>query len=177
VIIEPGATVYPDCYLYGDVTIRRGAVLWPGVFANGLEGPIEIGEGAKVGPFTHLRKGTYLGKDTKAGSFVETKNLKLGAGSKLPHLSYAGDATIGERTNIGCGTIFANYDGVNKHESTVGDDVRLGSDTVLVAPVHVGDRVYTGAGTIVRRDIPADALAVNDMQMRLITDWVKLHRS
>lgn len=136
----------------------------------------EIGDRANIGPFTYLRPGTRLGPETKVGGFCETKNIEVGRGTKIPHLSYVGDATIGEATNIGAATIFANYDGVNKHHSTVGSYCRTGADNVFIAPVHIGDGVYTGGGTIVRHDIPAGALAVNQLDMRIIPDWVVEHR-
>ena len=113
-----------------------------------------VGAGASVGPFSYLRPGTVLGADGKIGTFVETKNAKIGEGSKVPHLSYIGDATIGEQSNIGAGSIFANYDGVKKHHSEIGSHVRTGSHGVFVAPVRIGDGAYTGAGTVVRKDVP-----------------------
>ncbi len=115
-----------------------------------------IGEDAHVGPFAYLRAGTDLGADGKIGAFVETKNAKIGAGSKVPHLSYVGDAEIGVGSNIGAGTIFANYDGVNKHRSTIGSHVRTGSHNVFVAPITIGDGAYTAAGTVVRKDVAAE---------------------
>ena len=105
-----------------------------------------VGAGAVVGPFAYLRPGTDLGADGKIGTFVETKNAEIGAGSKVPHLTYVGDATIGEQTNIGAATVFVNYDGVAKHRTTIGDHCRTGSDTMFVAPVTVGDGAYTAAG-------------------------------
>jgi serine acetyltransferase len=120
-----------------------------------------IGAGASVGPFTYLRPGTVLGEEGKIGAFYETKNVTIGRGSKLSHLGYAGDAEIGEYTNIGCGNITANYDGVNKHRTVIGSHVRTSSNTVFVAPVTVGDGAYTGAGAVVRKDVPAGALALS----------------
>ena len=127
-----------------------------------------IGARATVGPFAYLRGGAELGEAAKVGTFVEVKNSVIGAQSKVPHLSYVGDATIGARSNIGAATIFANYDGVRKNRSEVGDDVRIGSDTTVVAPVAIGDGAYTGAGTVVREDVPADALAVSMGKQRNI---------
>jgi bifunctional UDP-N-acetylglucosamine pyrophosphorylase/glucosamine-1-phosphate N-acetyltransferase len=135
-----------------------------------------IGAGASVGPFSYLRPGTYLGDDGKIGTFVETKNATIGAGAKVPHLSYVGDATIGEGSNIGAGTIVANYDGVNKHKTVVGAHVRTGSHNVFVAPVEIGDGAYSAAGTVIRKDVPAGALAVNVAPQRNAEGWVEQHR-
>ena len=120
-----------------------------------------IGAGATVGPFSYLRPGTELGAGGKIGGFVETKNARIGDGAKVPHLSYVGDAEIGEGTNIGAGTIFANYDGVTKHRTTIGRQARTASNNTFVAPVEIGDGAATGAGTVVRRDVPPGALAVS----------------
>jgi bifunctional UDP-N-acetylglucosamine pyrophosphorylase/glucosamine-1-phosphate N-acetyltransferase len=120
-----------------------------------------IGEDATVGPFTYLRPGTVLGDAGKLGAFVETKNATLGTGTKVPHLTYVGDADIGEHSNIGASSVFVNYDGENKSRTTIGSHVRTGSDTMFVAPVTVGDGAYTGAGTVVREDVPPGALAVS----------------
>ena len=114
----------------------------------------EIGDGATVGPYVSLRPGTRLAADAHVGTFVEIKNSEIGEGAKVPHLSYVGDAEIGPRANIGAGTITANYDGTQKHRTKVGADARTGSNTVLVAPVEVGDGAYTGAGAVVNRDVP-----------------------
>jgi bifunctional UDP-N-acetylglucosamine pyrophosphorylase/glucosamine-1-phosphate N-acetyltransferase len=112
-----------------------------------------IDDEATVGPFSYLRAGTHLGAGGKIGTFVETKNAVIGAGSKIPHLSYVGDATIGVESNIGAGTIFANYDGIDKHHTVIGSHVRSGSHNVFVAPVSSGDGAYTAAGTVVRKDV------------------------
>jgi len=133
---------------------------------------VVIGAGATVGPYTYLRPGTVIGASGKAGAFVEMKNAQLGEGSKVPHLSYVGDATIGVGTNIGAGTIFVNYDGVEKHHTTVGDQVRVGSDNMLIGPVVIGDGAYTAAGSVVTEDVPAGAMAVGRARQRNILDWV-----
>ena len=135
-----------------------------------------IGAGASVGPFAYLRPGTYLGDKGKIGTFVETKNSTIGNGSKVPHLSYIGDTTVGEESNVGAGTITANYDGVNKHKTVVGSHVRSGSHNVFVAPVTIGDGAYTGAGTVVRKDVPPGALAINVAPQRNMTGWVEANR-
>ncbi len=164
-VIGSEATVGPDTTLT-DVTIHDRAEV---VRTHGF-GAV-IGEGATVGPFTYLRPGTELGKAGKIGGFCETKNAQIGDGAKVPHLSYVGDAEIGEGTNIGAATIFANYDGVRKHKSVVGKHVRVGSDSILVAPVTIGDGAATGSGTVVLTDVPPGALAVNNTKPRIIEGW------
>src|SRR5699024_9854635 len=136
-----------------------------------------IGPGASVGPFSYLRAGTVLGKGGKIGGFVETKNAEIGQDAKVPHLSYVGDAEIGEGTNIGAATIVANYDGLDKHRTRVGKQVRVGSDSVLVAPVEIGDGAVTGAGTVVRKDVPPGALAVNAVSQRNMEGWTLRRRA
>jgi bifunctional UDP-N-acetylglucosamine pyrophosphorylase/glucosamine-1-phosphate N-acetyltransferase len=135
-----------------------------------------IGDGADVGPFTYLRPGTVLGSDSKLGAFVETKNSTIGDGTKVPHLTYVGDADIGDHSNIGASSVFVNYDGENKSRTTIGSHVRTGSDTMFVAPVTVGDGAYTGAGTVVRDDVPPGALAVSAGPQRNIEGWVERKR-
>ncbi len=135
-----------------------------------------IGDGAVVGPFTYLRPGTVLGSDAKLGAFVETKNSTIGDGTKVPHLTYVGDADIGDHSNIGASSVFVNYDGENKSRTTIGSHVRTGSDTMFVAPVTVGDGAYTGAGTVVRDDVPPGALAVSAGPQRNIEGWVERKR-
>jgi bifunctional UDP-N-acetylglucosamine pyrophosphorylase/glucosamine-1-phosphate N-acetyltransferase len=135
-----------------------------------------IGDSSEVGPFTYLRPGTVLGADGKLGAFVETKNATVGTGTKVPHLTYVGDADIGEHSNIGASSVFVNYDGENKSRTTIGSHVRTGSDTMFVAPVTVGDGAYTGAGTVVRDDVPPGALAVSAGPQRNIEGWVERKR-
>jgi bifunctional UDP-N-acetylglucosamine pyrophosphorylase/glucosamine-1-phosphate N-acetyltransferase len=132
----------------------------------------EIGAAATVGPFTYLRPGSQLLSGAKAGAYVEIKNSRVGEGSKVPHLSYVGDAEIGSGSNIGAATVFVNYDGVAKHRTTVGDDVRIGSDSMLVAPVAIGDGAYTAAGSVITEDVPAGALALGRARQRNIDGWV-----
>jgi len=139
-------------------------------------GQSTIGDGAVVGPFAYLRPGTVLGADGKLGAFVETKNATIGTGTKVPHLTYVGDADIGEHSNIGASSVFVNYDGENKSRTTIGSHVRTGSDTMFVAPVTVGDGAYTGAGTVVRDDVPPGALAVSAGPQRNIEGWVSRKR-
>ena len=129
-----------------------------------------------MGPYTFLRPGARLLAAAKAGAFVEIKASVLGEGTKVPHLSYVGNATIGERTNIGAATVFCNYDGQQKHQTTVGDDVRIGSDTMLVAPVEIGDGAYTGAGSVITEDVPAGALGLGRGRQRNVEGWVQRNR-
>jgi bifunctional UDP-N-acetylglucosamine pyrophosphorylase/glucosamine-1-phosphate N-acetyltransferase len=182
-------TLHPGSAILGLTTIASGAVIGPRTTltncvvkegASVLESiatDTVIGEASTVGPFTYLRSGTVLGDSTKAGAFVEMKNSTLGTGSKVPHLSYVGDATIGEGSNIGAATIFVNYDGVDKHHTTVGDHVRIGSDTMLVAPVSIGDGAYTAAGSVITEDVPAGAIGVGRAKQRNVLDWVLRKRA
>lgn len=186
--LEEDVEIRPNTQVQRATTIGRGAVVGPdttlvdcevgeGARVNRTDATLAvIGAGADVGPFAYLRPGTRLGAGGKIGAFVETKNAVIGAGSKVPHLSYIGDTEVGERSNIGANTITANYDGVHKHRTTVGSAVRTGSHNVFVAPVTIGDGAYTGAGTVVRKDVPAGALAVNVAPQRNIEGWVESHR-
>ena len=187
--IENDVTIYPGTAILGKTTIATGAVIGPRAVLESctvLSGAkiIEsncfeatIGKGANVGPYSYLRKDTVLGTGAKAGAFVEMKNAKVGDGSKVPHLSYVGDATIGEGTNIGAATIFVNYDGVEKHHTTVGDHVRIGSDSMLVAPLSIGDGAYTAAGSVITEDVPAGAMGVARGKQRNVIGWVLRKRS
>jgi bifunctional UDP-N-acetylglucosamine pyrophosphorylase/glucosamine-1-phosphate N-acetyltransferase len=136
-----------------------------------------IGDRAVVGPFAYLRPGTRLGVAGKIGTFVETKNSTIGDGAKVPHLSYVGDAEIGEGANIGAGTIFANYDGVAKHRTVVGRHAKTGSNNTFVAPVSIGDGAGTAGGTVVRRDVPAGALGVSSSAQRNLEGWTESRRA
>jgi bifunctional UDP-N-acetylglucosamine pyrophosphorylase/glucosamine-1-phosphate N-acetyltransferase len=177
-------TLLPGTHLKGITRIGKGSTIGPEVIITDtqvgenvsitksqISGSV-IDDEATVGPFSYLRPGTHLGAGGKIGTFVETKNAVIGAGSKIPHLSYVGDATIGEHSNIGAGTIFANYDGVNKHHSVIGSHVRSGSHNVFVAPITIGDGAYTAAGTVVRRDVEPGALAMNVAPQRNLAEWV-----
>jgi bifunctional UDP-N-acetylglucosamine pyrophosphorylase / glucosamine-1-phosphate N-acetyltransferase len=168
--IERGATIGPDTTLL-DCEIGANAVVKRTDATLAV-----IGAGASVGPFAYLRPGSYLGADGKIGTFVEVKNSRIGDGTKVPHLSYIGDAEVGEQSNVGAGTIIANYDGVNKHKTAVGSHVRTGAHNVFVAPVRIGNGAYTGAGTVVRKDVPAGALAISVAPQRNIVGWVESHR-
>ena len=168
--IGDDAVIGPDTTLT-DVTVGRGASV---VRTHGERSA--IGENATVGPFTYIRPGTVLGEGGKLGGFVEAKNARIGRGSKVPHLTYIGDATVGEESNIGASSVFVNYDGVTKHHTTIGSHVRTGSDTMFIAPVTVGDGAYSGAGTVIREDVPPGALAVSGGPQRNIEGWVERKR-
>lgn len=168
--IADDAVVGPDSTLR-DVRVGERASV---IRTHGSES--EIGADASVGPFAYLRPGTRLGIGGKIGTFVETKKADIGAGSKVPHLTYVGDATIGEHSNIGASSVFVNYDGVAKHRTVIGSHCRTGSDNMFVAPVQVGDGAYTGAGTVLRDNVPPGALAVSAGQQRNIEKWVTRKR-
>lgn len=159
VILTGQTRVGDDCVIktgcsLNDTTVGDGCELQY-VVSNGAK----LGRGVKAGPFVNLRPGTVIGDEVKIGDFMEVKNSVIGRGTKLPHLSYVGDADVGERVNVGCGCVFSNYDGFRKHRTTVGNDVFLGCQTNLLAPVSVGDDAYTAAGSTISRDVPAGAMA------------------
>jgi bifunctional UDP-N-acetylglucosamine pyrophosphorylase/glucosamine-1-phosphate N-acetyltransferase len=189
VVLAPDVTILPGTQLLGATVVAEDAVIGPDTTLKDCEigagarvirahGELAvIGAGATVGPFAYLRPGTELGEQGKIGTFVETKNAQIHAGAKVPHLSYIGDAEIGEGTNIGAGTITANYDGLNKHRTVVGKHARTGSDNVFVAPVTIGDGASTGAGAVVRRDVPPGALAVSGGPQRNLEGWAVTKRA
>ncbi|MHA7133406.1 bifunctional UDP-N-acetylglucosamine diphosphorylase/glucosamine-1-phosphate N-acetyltransferase GlmU [Oerskovia turbata] len=181
-------TLLPGTQLHGATTIGAGSTIGPDTTLTDMEvgagatvvrthGSLSVvGDGASVGPFAYLRPGTVLGADGKIGTFVETKNATIGTGSKVPHLSYVGDATIGEHTNIGAASVTVNYDGVSKHRTVIGSHARTGADNMFVAPVTVGDGAYTAAGSVIRRDVPAGALGVSGGTQRNVDGWVARRR-
>jgi bifunctional UDP-N-acetylglucosamine pyrophosphorylase/glucosamine-1-phosphate N-acetyltransferase len=169
--VAAGAVVGPDTTLV-DTTVAAGAA----VLRTHSIGA-EIGPEATVGPFSYLRPGTRLGRKAKVGGFVETKNAELGDGAKVPHLSYVGDASIGAKANIGAGTIFANYDGVNKHHTAVGEAAFVGSDTVLIAPVEIGPGAYVAAGSAIAKAVPPGNLGVTRAQQRNVEGWTARRRA
>ncbi len=160
-------SVIENCTLGNGVLIRQSCVLEDSTIADG----------AQIGPFAHLRPGSEIGEDAHVGNFVETKKAKLGKGAKANHLTYLGDAEIGEGTNIGAGTITCNYDGVNKHTTRIGKGAFVGSDSTLVAPVTIGDGAYVGAGSCITKDVPADALAVSRAKQVNIEGWAAKRRA
>jgi bifunctional UDP-N-acetylglucosamine pyrophosphorylase/glucosamine-1-phosphate N-acetyltransferase len=183
VTLQPGARIYPGVHLEGatsigadsqigpdafllDTTVGRGARVWYSVLRGA-----QVGDDVDVGPYATLRPGTILHTGSKAGSFVEIKASEIGAGSKVPHLSYVGDATIGENSNIGAGTVTCNFDGFRKHRTVIGSRVFVGSDTMLVAPVELGDDSVTGAGSVITKDVAAGALAVERSPQKEIAGY------
>lgn len=182
------AVLEPQTQLQGRTVIGEGAQVGPAtvlcdtevgedaVVSHTVAREAVIGPEATVGPYAYLRPGARLDRGVKIGTFVEVKNSTVGEGSKVPHLTYVGDADIGKGVNIGASSVFVNYDGVNKHRTVIGDYARTGSDTMFVAPVRVGDGAYTGAGTVVREDVPPGALAVSAGPQRTIEGWVERKR-
>jgi bifunctional UDP-N-acetylglucosamine pyrophosphorylase/glucosamine-1-phosphate N-acetyltransferase len=177
--------IRPMTFLTGETTIAARCTLGPSVqiadseIGDGTQIRFAVIEGAKlgrgvdVGPFARLRPGTVLADGVHIGSYIEVKNSRVGKGSKVPHLSYVGDADVGRGTNIGAATVTVNYDGYAKHRTVIGDEVRIGSDTMLVAPVRVGDRAVTGAGSVITKDVPAGALAVERAEQRIVKGYRK----
>jgi bifunctional UDP-N-acetylglucosamine pyrophosphorylase/glucosamine-1-phosphate N-acetyltransferase len=188
VTVEPDVTVYPNTQLHGATHLASGAEVGPNCtltdtvvgegarVVNAVADGAEIGPEVSVGPYAYLRPGTRLARKAKAGTYVEMKNATIGEGTKVPHLSYVGDATIGEYTNIGAASVFVNYDGEAKHHTTVGSYCKTGSDNMFVAPVTVGDGAYTAAGSVITKDVPPGSLAVARGQQRNIEGWVARKR-
>lgn len=188
VTMEPDAVVKPATQLHGTTHIAAGAQVGPNctltdtevgedaVVVNAVCDEAEIGPQANVGPFAYLRPGTKLARKAKAGTYVEMKNAVVGEGTKVPHLSYVGDAEIGTGSNIGAACVFVNYDGVEKRKSVVGDHVKVGSDNMLVAPVNIGDGAYTAAGSVITSDVPPGAMAVARARQRNVEGWVERKR-
>jgi bifunctional UDP-N-acetylglucosamine pyrophosphorylase/glucosamine-1-phosphate N-acetyltransferase len=188
VTLGQDAVIHPNVQLYGATSVAAGAEVGP----DSTLTDTVVGEGAKVvrshcdraaigaeatvGPFAYLRPGTVLGRKTKVGTYVEVKNSDIGEGSKVPHLSYVGDASIGEHSNIGAASVFVNYDGVTKSRSTIGSHVRTGCDNMFVAPVTVGDGAYTAAGSVITEDVPPGAMGVARSRQRNIEGWVERRR-
>ena len=187
--LAPDVTILPNTHILRATTVAEGATIGPDTSLSDCEVGEDatvrrtdatlavIGARASVGPYAYLRPGTVLGDDGKIGTYVETKNAQIGAGSKVPHLSYIGDTTIGERTNIGAGAITANYDDVVKHRTDIGDEVHSGSHNVFVAPVRISDGAKIGAGAVIRKDVPPGALAVTVAPQRNIEGWVQENRA
>lgn len=186
--LAPDSVLLPGTDLHGDTSVGPGSVIGPYSSltdtAVGADCTLDrvvakqarIGDGAGLGPFAYLRPGTVLADQVHIGTFVELKNSEIGTGTKVPHLSYVGDATVGEHTNIGAATVFVNYDGVSKHRSTIGSHARTGADNMFVAPVHVGDGAYTAAGSVIDQDVPPGALGVGRARQRNIEGWVARRR-
>ncbi len=194
---------YQNCYVDPTVRVGKGSVIMPGTILRGATvvgencvlGPntllenVTLGDGctvnasqlydatagsrANIGPFAYVRPGTVIGEGVKVGDFVEIKNSTIGDGTKVPHLSYVGDSDVGREVNFGCGTVTCNYDGAKKHRTTIGDGVFLGCNTNLVAPVRIGDKVFTAAGSTITDDVPPQALAIARARQTNKRDWVK----
>lgn len=188
VTIGRDTTILPGTQLLGATTIGEGVTIGPDTTLRNVEvgddativrthgSDSVVGAGVSVGPFAYLRPGNVIGDGAKVGTYVELKNSAIGAGAKVPHLSYVGDADVGEGTNLGAGAITANYDGVNKHRTTIGAHVKTGCHNVFVAPVSIGDGAFTGAGAVVREDVAPGALAVPASGQRTIEGWVASRR-
>jgi bifunctional UDP-N-acetylglucosamine pyrophosphorylase/glucosamine-1-phosphate N-acetyltransferase len=181
VMIGPGTIIYPGVILEGETSIAEGCRIGPGchlknvrvgsgVMIRGYSVLADsiVEDGAVVGPLSHLRPGSHLESESHVGNFVEIKKSRVGRGSKVNHLSYVGDARIGERTNLGAGTITCNYDGANKHETKIGNDVFVGSDTQFVAPVSIGDGSVIGAGSTITKDVPSGALSLSRSEQKTV---------
>ena len=181
--IARDAVILPGSFLQGRTVIGEGAVVGP--YTTLIDAVVDagatversrvqgthIGADATIGPWTYLRPGNELGTGTKAGAFVEMKNAHIGDGTKVPHLSYVGDADLGEHTNIGGGTITANYDGVHKHHTHIGSNVHIGAGNLFVAPVEVGDNVTSGAGSVIRHAVPDDAMVYSENTQHVVEGW------
>ncbi len=185
VTVEPGARIYPGVHLEGSTTVGAGAQVGPDVFAvdssigaeatvwySVLRGAV-VGEECEVGPYASLRPGSVLERGSKVGTFVETKNTTLGEKAKAPHLSYLGDASVGARSNIGAGTITCNYDGFEKHRTEIGQDVFIGSDSMLVAPLTIGDGAVIAAGSVITEDVAEGALAIERNEQKEIPGYAR----
>ncbi|HEY2984496.1 MAG TPA: bifunctional UDP-N-acetylglucosamine diphosphorylase/glucosamine-1-phosphate N-acetyltransferase GlmU [Jatrophihabitantaceae bacterium] len=186
--LEPDAVLLPSVDLHGATTVASDAVIGPQttLFDTTVGERSEvhravcrsstIGKDVTIGPFAYLRPGVVLADGVHIGTYVELKASEVGPGTKVPHLTYVGDATIGEKANIGAATVFVNYDGVAKHHTTVGDHVRIGSDTMLIAPITIGDGAYTAAGSVIDEDVPPGALGVARSRQRNVAGWVARKR-
>ncbi len=189
VTIEPDTVIHPNSYLYGRTRIGANCIVGPmALLRDALIGDdcrilasqiseSTLGSGVRVGPYANLRPGCVIGDRAKIGDFVEMKNATIGSGVAASHLSYVGDAIVGDRTNIGAGTVTCNYDGVDKHRTVIGNDAFIGSNTVIVAPLAIGDGALTAAGSVLTRDVPADALAVARSRQENKEGWARRKRS
>ena len=183
-VIEPFVQLLGSTRIGGDCLIRSYSVIENCILGNGVLirqncvlAESTVSDGARIGPFAHLRPGSEIGEEAHVGNFVETKKAKLGKGAKANHLTYLGDAEVGAGSNIGAGTITCNYDGVRKHKTTIGKDAFIGSDSTLVAPVEVGDGAYIGAGSCITKDVPADSLAVSRARQIFKEGWAAARRA
>ncbi len=187
-VLAPDVTILPNTHVRGATVVATGATIGPDTSLVdceiGEDATITrtdatlavVGAGATVGPFAYLRPNARVGRNGKVGTFVEVKNSSIGEGSKVPHLSYIGDTEIGRNVNLGAGAITANYDDIAKHRTVIGDEVHSGSHNVFVAPVTIGDGAKTGAGAVIRKDVPPGALALSVSPQRNIEGWVEKNR-
>jgi bifunctional UDP-N-acetylglucosamine pyrophosphorylase / glucosamine-1-phosphate N-acetyltransferase len=187
--LEPDVTLWPAVALHGRTRVAAGAEIGPDVtltdttvgartmITRAVAVRASLGAEVTVGPFAYLRPGTELRDGAHIGTYVELKQAQVGRGSKVPHLSYVGDATIGEHSNIGAANVFVNYDGVEKHHTVVGDHVRIGSDTMIIAPREIGDGAYTAAGSVITQDVPPGSMAVARGKQRNVAGWVLRKRA
>lgn len=177
-LILPGSVIKEGCVIGRDCTIGPNTVLYKTRTGNGCEltsvysEETEIGDYVKAGPFVHLRPGTVLADGVRCGNFVEVKNSYVGECTKIPHLTYVGDSDVGKNVNFGCGTVTVNYNGKEKNRCHIGDGAFIGCNTNLVAPVRIGDRAYTAAGSTVTEDVPADSLAIARERQTNRINWV-----
>lgn len=188
VTIAPGTLILPGTILRGETAIGEGCEIGPGAVVDSciVEGGVTInasqvagstiGAGSDVGPYAHIRPGCQVGPKCHIGAFVQLKNCNLGEGTKMSHLTYVGDSDVGRGVNFGCGTVTSNYDGFQKHRTTIGDNVFIGCNTNLVPPVTVADGAYIAAGTTVTRDVPADSLAIGRVRQENKADWARRNR-
>lgn len=172
VVIEPGVTIYPNTFITGDSRVYKGAVIGPdsevhnsiidenAIVRHSLITDSFVGKNTTVGPFAHLRNNTHVGDDCRIGNYVEIKNSRIGNKTKISHLTYIGDTTCGENVNWGCGTVTVNYDGKNKNKTIVGDNVFIGCNTNLIAPLKVGNNAFIAAGSTITEDVPDEAFSI-----------------
>lgn len=185
-VIGRDCVIYPNTYIYGSTRIGKGCAVGPSAYIENSRigknseirfstylSEVRINDNVTVGPFAHLRPDTIIMDDARIGNFVEIKKSRIGKGSKVPHLSYVGDATLGKNVNIGAGSITCNYDGVNKHRTMIGDGAFIGSDTMMVAPIKIGEGATTAAGSTITRDVEKGSLAIERSKQKEIRDWKK----
>lgn len=185
VVIGTGTTIYPGNILEGNTVIGENCVLGPNnritnstidtgaEVTNSVLIDSKVGSETHVGPFAYLRPNSVIGKSARIGDFVEIKNSNIGDNTKVSHLTYVGDSDVGSEVNFGCGTVTVNYDGINKHRTTIGNKVFIGCNTNLIAPVKLEDGAYTGAGTTITKDVPKDALAIGRVRQEIKEGWAK----
>jgi N-acetylglucosamine-1-phosphate uridyltransferase (contains nucleotidyltransferase and I-patch acetyltransferase domains) len=178
--IDVNVILEGDVTLGNNVTIKSNVVLQDVLIGDNsiIESfshlsSASVGSNCNIGPYARIREGTEIGDNAKIGNFVETKKTKLGDGAKANHLAYLGDANIGDKTNVGAGTITCNYDGTNKHKTSIGEDSFIGTNSSLVAPVNIGKGAYVGAGSVITKDVPDNALAVGRGKQVIKEDWAK----